>query len=108
MEKEWTQSPPPRFPLKITDIVKNKQLCGKPSAIGLSKYVRINTLSPLLFPGIIRLLFELFNIFLARNKVGSHVKESESKFDISYFIHTIPGQLPVKNFFFQHSPVLRV
>ena len=51
--------PPPRVPLKITDIVKNKQLCGKPSAIGLSKYVRINNLSPLLFPGIIRLQYFL-------------------------------------------------
>ena len=51
-----------------------------------------------LLSGKIRLLNALFGLFLAGNRAGSQVKGSESKFDISYFTHTIPGQLPVKNF----------
>ena len=78
------------------------------SAIGLSKYVKINALSPLSFPGKIRLLFALFGLLLAGNKTGSHVKGTGSKFDISYFTHMIPGQLPVKKILLQHFPVLRL
>ena len=37
---------------------------------------------------------------------GSEVKGLESKFDISSFIHMIPGQLLVKRFWFQRFPVL--
>ena len=33
---------------------------------------------------------------MTENREGSQVNELESKFDQSYFIHTIPGQLPVK------------
>ena len=80
MEKEWIQSPPPRFPLKITDIVKNKQLCGKPSAIGLSKYVRINNLSPLLFTGIIRLQYFLnYLIFSQQETRWAHMSKSQNQ-----------------------------
>ena len=32
--------------------------------------------------------------------------ELEQKLDKSYFIHTIPGQLPAKKVWFQHFPVL--
>ena len=48
---------PPRFPLQMVKIEKKKQFCGKSSVIGLSKYVKIQALSPLTFPGKIRLLF---------------------------------------------------
>ena len=34
---------------------------------------------------------------MARNRARSQVKGSESKFDVSYFTHTIPGKLPVEN-----------
>ena len=36
------------------------------------------------------------------NRAGSQVEGLESKCEKSYFIHTIPSQLPVKNFWFQH------
>ena len=68
-------------------------ILGNTSAIELSKYVKI---SPLSFQGKIRLIFALFVLFLAGNRVRSQVKSSESKFNVSYFTHTIPGQLPVK------------
>ena len=40
----------------------------------------------------------IYNILatLPGNREGSQVKGLESKFGKSYFIHTIPGQLPVK------------
>ena len=41
------------------------------------------------------LLSAIFGIFLPGNRVGSQVKGIESKY---YFIHRIPGQLPVKKF----------
>ena len=66
------------------------------SAIGLSKYVKIKALSPLSFPGKIRLLFALFGLFFARKRARPQVGGSESKCDISYFTHTIPCQFPVK------------
>ena len=73
------------------------------SVIELSKYVKIKSLSSLPFPGKIGLLLAIFGIFLPENRVGSQVKGGESKFDKYYFIHTIPGQLPVKKFWFKYS-----
>ena len=64
---------------------------------------RLYLLSP--FRKKIRFLLTLFGLFLARNMAGSQVKVSESKLHISYFTHTIPGQLPVKKVWFQHFPV---
>ena len=58
------------------------------------KYVTINALSPLPFPGKIQLLFAIFGLLTPGNRAGSQVKGLESKL--------IPGQLPVKNFWFQH------
>ena len=43
-----------------------------------------------------RLLFAILGVTLPGNTVGSQVKGVESKFDKYYFIHTVPGQLPVK------------
>ena len=51
----------PSFPLKMAEIEKNKQYCGKTSAIRLSKYVKIKGLSPPSFPGKIRLVFAIFS-----------------------------------------------
>ena len=48
--------------------------------------------------GKIRLLFAIFGIFLPGKRAVSQVKR---KFDKYYFIHTIPGQLPVKKNFVQ-------
>ena len=56
----------------------------------------MKALSPLPFPGKIRLLFAIFGLFLPGSRTGSQVKGLESKFDKSCFIHTIPGQFPVK------------
>ena len=78
----------------MTKIEISKQYCGKTSA----KYVKMMALSPLSFPGKIWLLFAIFELFLPGNREWSQVKELESKFGKSYFIHTIPGQLPVKKF----------
>ena len=47
-------------------------------------------------------------LVLAENKVFLHVKQSESKFDKSYFTQTIPGQVPVKKFWFHHFLVLQL
>ena len=69
-------------------------------AIGLSRDIKINALSPLPFLGKMRLHFALVGLFLARNRVGSQVKVSDPKFDICYFIHKSPGQLSVKRFWF--------
>ena len=68
----------------------------------------MKSLSPLPFPGKIRLLFAIFAIFLSGNRAGSKVKGTESKFDKNYFIHTIPGQLPVKRFWFKYFTVFRL
>ena len=38
---------------------------------------------------------------LPENRTQSQVKGLESKFDKSYFIHTIPNEVPVKKFCFQ-------
>ena len=82
--------------LRMANIENNKQKCRK----------KIKALSSLTFRENIRLLFAIFGLLLPGNMVGSQVKGLESKFNKSYFIHTIPGQLPVKKFWFQHFPVL--
>ena len=46
---------------------KIKQQYEKSSAIELSKYIKIKSLSPLTFPGKIRFLFAVFAIFLSGN-----------------------------------------
>ena len=40
--------------------------------------------------------FAILRLLLPGNREESQVKGLESKFGKSYFIHTIPGQLPVK------------
>ena len=90
----WPSVSPWRWP----KLIKYIHLPGKTSAIGLSKNVKIKVLYPLPFSGKIWLFFALFRLFLAGNRVRSHVKISESKFDISYFTHPILGQVPVKSF----------
>ena len=92
----------------MVKIEKNKQQWGKTSAIELSIHVKMKSLSSLPFPGKIRSLFAIFGIILPEDTVGSQVKGAESKFDKCYFIHTIPGQLPVKKFCFKYFPVLRL
>ena len=77
---------------------RNKQQCEKTSAIELSKYVRRKSLFHLPFQRKIRLLFAVFGVTLPGNMLGSQVKVVESKFDKYYFFHTVPGQLPVKEF----------
>ena len=68
----------------------------------------MKSLSHLPFPRKIRLLFAIFRIFLPGNRAGSQVKGVEARFDKFYFIHTIPGQLPVKKLWFKYFPVLRL
>ena len=65
-------------------------------------------LSPLSFPGKIRLFFAIFGIIFAGNTVGSQAKGVESKLGKYYFIETIPCQLPVKKFWFKYFPVLQL
>ena len=117
MEKEQTQSqyfwsnfePSLTFPLEDGQNRKNnKQQCGKISAIELSKYVKIKSLFHLPFPGKIRLLFAIFGVTLPGNTLGPQVKGVESKFDKYYFVHTVPGQLPVKKNWFKYFPVQRL
>ena len=77
----------PCFPLTIAEVKNHGR---KTSTVGLSKYVKMKALSPLSFPGKIRLLFPIFRLFLPGNRAGSEVKGLESKFDKTYFIHAIP------------------
>ena len=63
---------------------------------------------PLRFLGKIRLLYALFGLFVEGSRAGRQIIESESKFDISFFTHAIPGKFHVKKFWFQHSPVSRL
>ena len=70
----------PLFLLKMIKIEKNKQK-WKTSAIELSRYVKIKSLSPLPFPERIRLLFVVFGIILSGNTVRSQVNEVEPKTD---------------------------
>ena len=65
----------------------------------------MKSLSPLPFPGKIPLLFAIFGIFSPGNRAESEVKGVELKFKKYYFIHTIPGQLPVKKVWFKYFPV---
>ena len=81
---------------KKIKIKKNKKQCEKTSVIELSKYSKMKSLSPLPFSPKIRLIFAIFAIFLPGNRAESQVKGRESKFDKYSFIHTIPGQLPIK------------
>ena len=69
---------------------------GKPSAIGLSKYVKVKALSPLLFLEKTRPLFAIFGLFLPGNRVESKIKGIESKCRF------------VKTCWFQHFPVLQL
>ena len=95
------------FPLEDGQNRKNKQQCRKFSATDLSKYVKMKSLSSLHFLGKIR-FFPIFGIYLPWNRAGSQVKGVELKFDKYSFIQTIPGLLPVKNFYFKCFPVLRL
>ena len=67
-----------RFPLKIVEIGNNKHCCGETSAVGPSKCVKIKALSPLPFPGKMRLLFTIFGLFLPGSRAGSQVKGLEN------------------------------
>ena len=87
------------FPPEDGQNQRNMQQCGKTSAIQLFKYVKMKSLSHLPFQGKTRLLFAI---------CGVPVKVVESKFDKYYFIHTFPGQRPVKKFWFKYFPVLRL
>ena len=68
----------------------------KPSAIRLSKYVKIKALSPLPFPEKSTITFAIFGLFLPGNRVESKIKGLESKCKF------------VKTCWFQHFPVLQL
>ena len=78
------------FALKIAEIEKNKNYCGKTSAVGLLKYIKIKALSPL--------PFILCDLFLRGNRVRSQLKAVESNFDKNLFYPHNSCQLLVKNF----------
>ena len=80
---------------------------GKTSAIRLSKYVKIKVLSPLFFPGKTDYFLHYLGYFWQELERGLKSK-GRSKFGIPCFNHTILGQLPVKNIWFQHFPILRL
>ena len=96
--KVWTFGPtltsvsPWRWPKSKTISCREEKLqpLGCPSMSKSRLYIS--------FPGKIRLLFALFGQFLAGNRTGSQVKGTESKFDITFFTHTIPGQRLLKSF----------
>ena len=86
---------------------KNNYGYGKTSAIGVSKYIKLSRfylLSP--FPEKYNYFLHYLRYFWQETGHGSQVIGSESKLDILYFTHTIPGQPPVNKFWFQHFPVL--
>ena len=91
----WTTG----FHLKMTKIEKDKQMWGKTSALELSKYVKIQALSPLPFPGETRLLFAIFGLFLPGNRVGSQIKGLQTWAKFCKY---------VKTFWVQHFPVLQL
>ena len=64
--------------------------CGKTSAVGLLKYIKIKALSPL--------PFILCDLFLRGNRVRSQLKAVESNFDKNLFYPHNSCQLLVKNF----------
>ena len=72
-EPFWSNFDNPFAP-KIAEIEKNKHQCRKTSATGLSKYVKIKVLFPLPFPRKIRLIFEIFGLFLPGNRRGHKSK----------------------------------
>ena len=78
------------FALKIAEIEKNKNFCGKTSAVGLLKYIKIKDLSPL--------PFILCDLFLRGNMVRSQLKAVELNFDKKLFYPHSSCQLLVKNF----------
>ena len=98
----------PIYPIKEAEIEKTKHSTGQNLSIGLSEYCKIKALSCPNFSGKIRLLFALFWPAFAKKGVWSKVKGSESKFDLPYCSFTIPGHVPVKKFWSQHLPVLRL
>ena len=78
----------PLFPLNMAKIHKNKQWCGKTSAIELSKFVKMKSLSHLPFPRKIRLLFAIFGIFLRGKRVGVTSQRSRIKvWQILFYPH---------------------
>ena len=89
MEKEGPQvcisGRTPSFPLKMVKIENYIYLLGK----------SFDPFSP--FRERYYYVLGYLSYFLAGNRARSQVKGSESKFDISYFTHTIPGKLPVEN-----------
>ena len=85
---------------------RTKQSSRKILTTGLSKYIKIKALSSLPFPGKIQLLSALFGLFLVGKQGGVTCSKVGIKIWHSYFTKTIPGQLNVKNVWFQHSPVL--
>ena len=68
--KVCTFGPPltSRLPLKMAEIEKNNYFLSKTLAIELSKYRKIKAITPLAFPGKIRLLFALVWLFLAGSR----------------------------------------
>ena len=96
------------FPPEDGSNRKNKHSLIKTSAIGLSNYFKIKDLSPLPFTGKIWFIFALFGHFWQETGWGHKSKGPKLALDIPYFTYTIPGQLPVKTFLFQHFPVLRL
>ena len=85
---------------KISSSAETFQPLSHPNVSKWSLYL----ISP--FREKLRLLFAIFGINLPGNRAGSQARGVESKFDKYYFIHTIPGQLPVKTFWFKYFPVL--
>ena len=63
----------------MAEIEKDKEQWGKTSAIGLFKCQNQGSIF-FPFPGKTRLLFAIFGLFLPGNRVGSQIKELESKF----------------------------
>ena len=78
----------PLFPLMMAKIDKNKDCCGKTSAIELSKFVKMKPLSHPPFPRKIRLLFVIFGIFLLGNRAGVTSQKSRIKvWQILFYPH---------------------
>ena len=96
------------FSMKEAEIEKTKCFAGPNYAIGLSKNHKIKALSCPNFSRKIQLLLSYFGRFLVEKGAWSHFKGSESKFDLPYCSLTILGHVPVKNFWSQKFPVLRL
>ena len=85
------------FLLKMAKIEKNKQQCRKTSVIELSKYVKMKSLSHLLFREKCNYFLQYLGYFYQGNRAGSQFKGVESKFDKYYFIHAIRVNFLYKN-----------